>query len=363
MGSPSRLVSVLLLLPLLLASSPLCADAVVASAAAGEVAGRVVVVSDVHGDIDALRESLMLANVTDAAGAWVGGQDTLVQLGDLVDRGPFSDLCVEFMVRLKAEARRAGGEAVLLIGNHEVMAVQGVAEYVNDWELTRLGGYGARGELFAPSGRYGRMILQNFQAAYVRGSTLFVHAGLEPEDARLGVAGLNELTARLLRNVTLHNHEFLAGSGPFWNRRLLTAAKRSCTAVDAVLRAMSEAEGRVVERMVVGHTIQKGQVVTKYCGGSLIAADVGMSNGTVVGSGRRRAATIMRGGSVTTLYRGEVGEGLDLPQVPMMVSFAATIVTPCVAIGTCVLLMRALKSIRYRLELTCRSCLRSVNVL
>src|SRR5215470_3120860 len=57
-------------------------------ASTARAAPRVVAVGDVHGDLSAFRAILADARIVDAAGAWSGGDATLVQVGDLVDRGP-----------------------------------------------------------------------------------------------------------------------------------------------------------------------------------------------------------------------------------------------------------------------------------
>lgn len=71
--------------------------------------GRTFVVGDIHGDLDALR-TLMSRLPTPAAG------DTVVFLGDYLDRGPHSAEVVAFVRALEAEAPFA---VVCLRGNHE----------------------------------------------------------------------------------------------------------------------------------------------------------------------------------------------------------------------------------------------------
>ena len=46
--------------------------------------GRVVAIGDVHADLTALRAALRTAGAIDAGDAWVGGELTVVQLGDLI---------------------------------------------------------------------------------------------------------------------------------------------------------------------------------------------------------------------------------------------------------------------------------------
>lgn len=69
---------------------------------------RTIVIGDVHGCIDEFRELLKLVD-------YRRGRDRVVQLGDLIDRGPDPVACVRF-------AREHGIEA--LLGNHEEKALR-----------------------------------------------------------------------------------------------------------------------------------------------------------------------------------------------------------------------------------------------
>ena len=70
----------------------------------------IIAIGDIHGNLDALRD--LLAQVIPE----MCPDDTLVFLGDYIDRGPDSKGCVEQIVRLKKEAPFP---VVTLLGNHE----------------------------------------------------------------------------------------------------------------------------------------------------------------------------------------------------------------------------------------------------
>jgi len=107
----------------------ICVALCLATATAA-VAPRIVAVGDVHGDVAAFREILVEAGVLDAAGAWVGGQTVLVQVGDLIDRGPSMRGTLDFVMALEQAAVKHGGRVVSLLGNHEVMNMTGDLRYV-----------------------------------------------------------------------------------------------------------------------------------------------------------------------------------------------------------------------------------------
>ena len=99
------------------------ADAIVVGSAPS---ARVVALGDVHGDFQQTVRVLKMARVIDNQHRWIGGDTTLVQLGDILDRGTEAELW-DFFLRLRDEAPLAGGKVVQLLGNHEVLNVLGQA--------------------------------------------------------------------------------------------------------------------------------------------------------------------------------------------------------------------------------------------
>ena len=92
---------------------------------------RVVAVGDVHGSLEGLTGILEEAGVIDASGRWIGGSTTLIQQGDLLDRGLHVREVMDLLMRLQREAPKAGGEVICLLGNHEGMNLLGLARDVN----------------------------------------------------------------------------------------------------------------------------------------------------------------------------------------------------------------------------------------
>ena len=116
-----------------------------ADSAASARPRRLVAVPDLHGDLAHARRSLQLAGVLapdDASDpdAWIAGADAhLVQTGDILDRGENSIDVMDLLARLSERAAAAGGEVTALLGNHELMTLQGDLSYVAREEIVRLG--------------------------------------------------------------------------------------------------------------------------------------------------------------------------------------------------------------------------------
>ena len=174
---------------------------------------------------------------------------------------------------------------ILLLGNHELMNLQGDFRYASQAETKSLSiyGEGARAELFSPQGSLGREIRKRFKALALIGPKdglqkpiLFVHAGLLPNFVETSedlegtlngeVKGILEKDAEGLAQET---SALLGDGGPFWTRRLaLGPEARACQEVEQSLEAFQ------AYRMVVGHTAQPDGQVHERCGGRLILGDL-----------------------------------------------------------------------------------------
>src|SRR5512142_1024283 len=183
-------------------------------------AQRVVAVGDVHGDLDDFTLILRQAGIIDARNHWIGGRTTLVQVGDLLDRGAQSRAVLDLMMALEKQAPKAGGRVVALLGNHEVMNLMGDLRYTSVEEFARYANADSSGRRqkalsqdrawfrrhgvaeFTPAlqsewleqhplgyveqrvamgagGKYGRWLRQR-PALYKMVDTVFVHGGLSP---------------------------------------------------------------------------------------------------------------------------------------------------------------------------------------
>ena len=212
--------------------------------------------------------------------AWIGGPgDKLVQMGDMLDRGPQDKDVMDTILRLQRESAAAGSEMVVILGNHELMNIQGQTHYVSKESFESFGGKHSHSRQFAPDGEYGAWI-RTLPLTHVDMRTLFVHAGLLPEYAR---RGLDTLEAQAKAEVQLGDQnaakrqrsgedDVLGVHGPVWTRKLVTRAQNGdCRLVRESLAILD------LDRMVVGHTPQSDGNLGSFCDSQLIVVDVGMS--------------------------------------------------------------------------------------
>lgn len=242
-----------------------------------------VVVGDLHGHLSLLRQLLTELGFTDPNGHWTGGARRLIQVGDLIDRGPAPLDTLDFIMNLQAEALAAGGELICLLGNHELMALRagagdheariswaynGAGANLSQW-AARTGARVDESTLpypeeffaeFAPTGRYGQW-LRTFPLACRAGEYAVVHAGWTPDDPA-GVAEANGL----LRDAPVDSAGFLAALAPLHG--LVWARKQS----DADIAGACARLG--CRGLIAGHTVQPG--IRTSAGGQLIQIDVGM---------------------------------------------------------------------------------------
>jgi Calcineurin-like phosphoesterase len=197
---------------------------------------RVFCVADVHGDFDDFVAILQKAGVINADHHWIAHDATLVQLGDILDRGPKPREAMDLLMSLEKEASASGGRVVSLLGNHEVMNIMGdlryvtpvnfasfadnnsskrqrnaydeyvkwrkshaalIAELVQPMELTETEwmarhpeGFVEQREAFGPHGEYGKW-LRSHSAITKIGMSIFLHGGIATSLAGMKLDDIN----------------------------------------------------------------------------------------------------------------------------------------------------------------------------
>jgi len=92
-------------------------------------AARLVAIGDLHGDLGKARDAFRAGGLVDERGRWCGGSTVAVQVGDQLDRGGDEIAILYMLERLRKEARDAGGELIVMNGNHETLNAAGRFRY------------------------------------------------------------------------------------------------------------------------------------------------------------------------------------------------------------------------------------------
>lgn len=198
---------------------------------------RVIALGDVHGDFVNVCAILRWIHLIDEQNHWTGGNTTLVQTGDLIDRGAKGLEVMDLFMTLQTEATKAGGNVVLLLGNHEVMNIVGDVRYVapatyasfadhesesrrkaayqayaawvaahekvlaaiteptlptseQDWMAQHPAGFVEYREAFSSEGKYGKWIRQHPAVARI-GADIFSHGGISPALVSMSLEQIN----------------------------------------------------------------------------------------------------------------------------------------------------------------------------
>ncbi len=348
---------------------------------------RVVAISDVHGAYDGMLRTLKSAGVIDSDQLWIGGNAHLVITGDVLDRGAESRKVMDLVMKLEQQAPASGGAVHLLLGNHEVMNLVGDLRYVARgeyaafaaeenaderarwFELFRAANTGAADDetlradfdnkappgffahrrAFRPDGYYGRWLLDKPLLLVIDG-TAFVHGGLSPMIAGLGLQGVNERLRLELRSylaalsvlndagilsptenfhyhaellkplqqgtvqsaevqnaiatiIDLNESEIHSQDGPLWYRgNVACGPLTESDKLDKVFAAIG------ASRVVIGHTPTVTRRVLQRLNGRVIEIDTGMLTAAYKGSGN---ALVIEGDSLTVV--NESGTTSDGP--------------------------------------------------
>jgi hypothetical protein len=301
---------------------------------------QLVAIGDLNGADDVLVELLRETGLINRKQRWVGGTSELIQMGDVFNRGGGALRAFRLLFKLRAQARRAGGNVTILLGNHEVMTALRHEGYCTEdeylafasaaerrawpkrvhralrriartrsggvvlpikprleaWKIEHVPGKRAMRRALGANAKLGRA-LRALPVAYSSQSAVFVHAGLVPDFARLGIDELNRQgqhawaeAGRSLWSVP-KSSIFRNADGPLWDRSLAFGTRPARKALRESLKLLG------VRRMIIGHT-QTSSVpggadgrISLVDGSRLVLVDVGLSSGP----GTPRAALIVSG--------------------------------------------------------------------
>jgi hypothetical protein len=270
---------------------------------------RIVAVGDIHGDYEQLVTVLKLAGIIDDQANWSGGKTHLVQVGDVLDRGPQPRKAMDLLMKLETQANEAGGCVHALIGNHETMNLYGDLRYVTpgdyasfyvegsqETEAGRPTGYAERKRQFGQDGKYGKWI-RSHNAVIKINDTIFLHAGISPKYASYSIRQINDRVREELGDFSkLAGGMVMDEEGPLWYRGMAKGDEQTLEPhVTAVLKNLQ------AERIVIGHTFADGAVTPRFSG-KVLMIEVGLPR--LYDTFIRQACLIIEKGKPYALHRG-----------------------------------------------------------
>jgi hypothetical protein len=306
---------------------------------------RIVAIGDVHGDYEQYLTILKDNNLIDSKLNWTGAKTHLVQLGDVPDRGADSLKIMRHLKQLQKQARKKGGYVHALLGNHEVMNVDGDLRYVHpgeykilvnrksarlqnnyiaevidyldnsdpvlntntntntntnresqlaELEKTYPLGYVEHRRLWAPRGEFFEWIKGHNTVIKIN-RTLFVHGGISPHIPSIPLKKINR---RIRDYLKYHSNTMIDAiddlNGPLWYRGLaVNSAEDELEPLKSMLKFYD------ADTIVIAHTPTAGQIIPRM-GRRVIQADVGLSR--FYNSGR--AALVIENGEYYAIHKG-----------------------------------------------------------
>lgn len=233
---------------------------------------RIIVMGDIHGDLSLTIKLFRLAKLINNNLDWIGNDTVVVQVGDQIDscrplpgnschkqmnNDKQEDILVlEFFDDMHNKAKKYNGAVYSLIGNHEVLNIMGMFDYVsyenyNNFNYGKFKGIEGRKKLFERNGMMARKFACNRKAILIIGSNLFVHAGITLDIAKeYSPDKINEIIRLWLLN-KINNDKLLLDQdiSPFWTR-LYGTNENNCKDLNEIMKLYH------FKNMIIGHTPQ-----------------------------------------------------------------------------------------------------------
>lgn len=232
---------------------------------AHQKAEKLFVLSDIEGNFSALRNLLQRNKVINEKLDWIFGEGHLVFAGDMFDRGEQVTECLWLIYSLEEKARAAGGYVHFILGNHEIMNLQGNHKYVRQKYQSNASLIGKTlAQLYNDNSELGRW-LRNKNIVEKIGDLLFMHGGISRElnQTPVTLQDINELARpyygenRKEYGDARVNAIMSSSAGPFWFRGYYKD-KPIESIIDSTLQKFG------VNRIITGHTIVADTISVHY---------------------------------------------------------------------------------------------------
>lgn len=241
---------------------------------------NVVALSDVHGQFGILKKLLLANKVIDKNDNWNYGNGHLVIVGDNLDRGDQVLEILWFLFYLQKKAETAGGKVQVLLGNHEIMVLQGDIRYINKKHYYTSAVFKNKYYHFFRKGSVLGDWIASHKVLTSINKNLFVHAGVSDAvlDLELSLEEINNtFTKKLLRakEEDIFKDTLLTllytTEGPVWYRGYFDRENFEKKNIKSILKRLDQ------DRVIVGHTSLNK--ITAMFEGKIIGVDCSIKKG------------------------------------------------------------------------------------
>jgi hypothetical protein len=234
----------------------------------------ILAISDIESGYKTFRDFLIQHKVIDTDLNWTFGKGHLVLVGDFVDRGFSTTQVLWFAYKLEQEAKKSGGLVHFIIGNHELKNMQAKFGAASQKYLGVSAILGKQQHnLYSQESFLGKWLSSKNSIEKINGH-IFVHGGIHPEVAKLG------LTLQEMNTISrAHYYKAYFPKPEKTNAQLLTSTRKGISWYRGYFRENlsqaqidSQLETFKGKSVVVGHTLQSK--VKSFFNGKIIGIDV-----------------------------------------------------------------------------------------
>lgn len=253
---------------------------------------RLYAFGDIHGDFNAFVLTLKKANLINDKYHWCGGNAHVVQVGDILDRKIRSDetisdedsefKIISLILKLQLESYIDGGGFHPVIGNHELMNIFGIFDYVSPMGMKHFKNSEDRSNYFRIGGDFCKYLACGWNPIVKIGDFIFCHGGLSyPISNKYSIQDINFIMRDTLYGNEHHIHQnyfqqlFLDQYSILWNRTYSIDLPKERENIE--LRFLNKIlEKYDAKYLVIGHTPQEKGINVKY-NGKVYCIDTAMS--------------------------------------------------------------------------------------
>jgi len=239
---------------------------------------RTLILSDIEGEFAHFRDLLLAAHVINKHYKWRFGKGKLIIAGDHFDRGKQVAQYLWLLYKLEDEAVRSGGEVHVVLGNHDIMNLDGDFQYVRPEYMANaelmLEAYSS---FYGPDTELGRWLRSKNIIERIDG-LLVMHGGVSSEvlAKKKSIEDINRECrswyATPPKEVPDSLKDFFNENALFWYRGYFYSPKAKMGLVDSTLDFYH------ADKIVVGHDIIHH--VGSFYEGKVIGVDVDEHGGT-----------------------------------------------------------------------------------